>query len=209
MLKETLDSQTVADHPIIDVSRARGNQDSLGCGTKIGTPLFAGESHGQEAADLSDLMTQLQVKYDLHTCATLFLIGADHVALSQLASTLDEKHSVEVLGQSTTGINAMAQIAELKPDVVLLDIGLSVTNHRRTIQLIRATCPATQVLVLAMDSVPGHILHAYWCGAHGYVLKDSDSHEMVDAIYAIRSGRHYLDKKIELQNGRTANFSSP
>lgn len=207
MLEKTLDSYAADRHPKTDASSAIGNQDVLdSCpqnGAAIRAPIHNGESHEQGGAALSHLMTELQTRYDLRTCATLFLVGADRATLGQLASMLNDKHSVEVVGQATIGIDAIAQIAELKPDVVLLDIGLSVTNHRRTIQLIRATSPATQVLVLAMDSVPGHVLHTYWCGAHGYVLKDSDSHEIADAIYAIRNGRHYLDKRIELPNRRT------
>ncbi|MEM7134799.1 MAG: response regulator [Chloroflexota bacterium] len=203
MFKEPLDLQTVDEYSSIDASRTVGNQDALNGYAKNGASISSGESHEQEGAVLSDLMTHLQIKYDLRTRTTLFLVGEDSTTLSQLARTLEEKHSVEVMNQPTVGLNAISQIAELQPDVVLLDIGLSVTYHRRTIQLIRAASPATRILILALDSVPGHILHAYWCGVHGYVLKDSESHEIVDAIYAIRSGSHYLDKSIQLPNRQT------
>ena len=136
---------------------------------------------------------------DCRRSVTLFLVGDGDAGLAQLAHRIDEVQAVDVVGRATRNIDALAQISHLLPDVVLLDIDPSIINHRWLIQLLRAAAPDTKILVLAPDSVPSHILHTFWCGVRGYVLKESSSHEITDAIHALCNEHYYLDTHIELK----------
>ena len=125
------------------------------------------------------------------------LLADDHtVVLDGLRGYLQAQRDVNVVGAVTTGREAVAAAQKLTPDVVLMDISMPDLDGIDATLEIRKTCPATQVVIFSMYATRDHISEALRSGARGYVLKDSDSEEIVRAVREAHAGRRYLSQKI-------------
>lgn len=125
------------------------------------------------------------------------LLADDHtVVLDGLRGYLQAQRDVNVVGTVTTGREAVAAAQKLTPDVVLMDISMPDLDGIDATLEIRKTCPATQVVIFSMYATRDHISEALKSGARGYVLKDSDSEEIVRAVREAHAGRRFLSQKI-------------
>jgi DNA-binding NarL/FixJ family response regulator len=98
----------------------------------------------------------------------------------------------EVVGEAADATEAQLRVAELAPDLVLMDIGMKQTNGiHLTAQLLQRH-PGLAVLMLSMYDNPEYVHQALQAGARGYVLKDGQSSEIFAAIDAIAAGGSYL-----------------
>lgn len=126
--------------------------------------------------------------------ADIYLVD-DHVLMRDAMRTVLEKHGHRVVGEAEEPGTAIEDICRLQPPVVLLDLrldhrsGLEVLEHIQTHQL------PSRVIVITMSSNPRHVAEALRLGALGYVLKESASVELMDAIEAVASGKRYLCKR--------------
>ncbi len=81
---------------------------------------------------------------------------------------------------------------DLKPDVVVTDIGMPLLNGLDAIRQIKKVCPGTNVIVLTMHIEPDLAVQAFRAGASGYLLKASFGEELIDAVRQVAQGRAYL-----------------
>jgi DNA-binding NarL/FixJ family response regulator len=127
------------------------------------------------------------------------LVVDDHtmvrMGLVQLLSTTPD---LEVVGQAANGLEAVARVAELDPDVVLMDLQMPEMDGVRATRAITATGRA-QVLVLTSFSDPGRIVDAIDAGAVGYTLKDADPEELLEAVRAVARGESPLHPRVARQ----------
>jgi two-component system nitrate/nitrite response regulator NarL len=116
-------------------------------------------------------------------------VADDHRLFRQaLISLLSEIPDLEVVGDAANGRAAVDEILELAPDVVLMDIhmpGLSGTEAARTVSEAR---PDVAVIVLTVSETDEDLLDAVRAGARGYLLKNADAEELVEAIRRVRAG---------------------
>lgn len=110
-------------------------------------------------------------------------IADDHAVVRQgLRTFLSSQPDIEVVGEATTGTQAIALVSTLSPDVVIMDLlmpgmdGFAATRH------IRNTCPETRVIILTSYSREGQVLRALRAGACSYLLKDAEAEEIATAI---------------------------
>jgi DNA-binding NarL/FixJ family response regulator len=117
------------------------------------------------------------------------LIADDHpVFRSGLAAVLDRVASVDVVGEATTGHEAVSAAASLTPDVIVMDIQMPELNGiEATREIVRAR-PEVRVLVLTMFEDDDSVFSAMRAGARGYILKGADQTEIVRAIEALGHG---------------------
>jgi DNA-binding NarL/FixJ family response regulator len=104
-----------------------------------------------------------------------------------LRNLLDGHADFEVVGDAADGETALVLVAELEPDLVLMDVGLPGMNGVEATRRIRERCPDIGVLILTMfddDSV----FDAVRAGARGYVLKGADPADTIRAIRAVAGG---------------------
>ncbi len=125
------------------------------------------------------------------------LLADDHRLVREgLRALLEREPGFEVIAEAGDGRAAVELVAELRPEIVLLDLAMPGVNGLEALEGIRQASPKTKVLLLSMFADEEYILRAAWGGAAGYLLKDSPVDELLEAIRAAGSGRFYLSRRI-------------
>lgn len=117
----------------------------------------------------------------------------DHVlVLEGIKARLDREACIEVVGQATDGLHALEQVAELHPDVIIMDVSMPNMNGIETTKIIHERYPELKVLILTMHDNREYISQMLSHGAKGYILKDVSAEEMVRAIQTVADGATYI-----------------
>lgn len=125
------------------------------------------------------------------------LLVDDHSILRQgIRSLLEREADVEVVGEAGDGEEAVAMAASLKPDVVLMDIGMPRMNGIEATRKIRADHPEIKVLILSMHDDEEYVAPLMQAGASGYVLKRSAASELKTALRAVQQGHTILHPEV-------------
>jgi len=135
------------------------------------------------------------------------LLAEDHALVrAGLERLLATAADVEVVGAATNGAEAVALAAELRPDVVLMDLVMPEMDGREATRRIVAETKNVNVVVLTSFSDREQILEALDAGAVGYLLKDAEPDELVRGVRAAARGESPLAPKAahELIRARTA-----
>ena len=121
------------------------------------------------------------------------LLADDHDILRQgLKLLLEAQPDLQVVGEARTGRAALEQVAELQPDIVVLDISMPDTDGLEACQRIRSQHPGTQVLILTMHESEEYFLQALRVGAAGYLVKKAAPAELCAAVRTIKQGGAFL-----------------
>jgi DNA-binding NarL/FixJ family response regulator len=128
------------------------------------------------------------------------LVADDHpIFRAGLSMALRLSGSVEIVGEASSGIEAVAATAELHPDVVMMDLNMPDLNGIDATRQIIAGHPETGILVLTMVEDDESVLSAMRAGARGYLLKGADVDEIVRAIEAVARGEAMLGPSVARQ----------
>lgn len=121
------------------------------------------------------------------------LLVDDHAVLRDgLSNIIKLEPDMEVVGQASSGGQALEMIGELMPDVVLMDINMPGMSGIEAIRRIRAQNHKVSVLVLTMFDRDEYLYESIRAGATGYLLKDAASADVVDAIRTANRGESIL-----------------
>ena len=127
---------------------------------------------------------------------TVFLADDHAVIRDGLRSLLEATSDIRVIGDAANGRSAVREVAQLRPDVAIVDIAMPGLNGIEAAREIVQVCPTTQVVILSMHSTSEHIFRALRAGARGYLLKESAGIEVVNAVRSVHAGHRYLSEKI-------------
>ncbi|MEY2543304.1 MAG: hypothetical protein QOE81_765 [Verrucomicrobiota bacterium] len=128
------------------------------------------------------------------------LLVDDHPVLRKgLARLIDSKEEFAVCGEASTAVDAMALIRELKPDLVIADIGLPGTSGIELTKTIRVEFPQVPVLILSMHEEALYATRALRAGATGYIVKQDAIDNIAAALRETLNGRRYLSPVIAAQ----------
>lgn len=122
----------------------------------------------------------------------VLLVDDQAIIRQGLKSLLDTKPDIQVVGDADNGQTALAQVEALQPEVVLMDIRMPVMDGVTAIQRIEQQFPAVKVLVLTTFDDDEYVWQAMQFGARGYLLKDTLSDELAEAIRAIHKGYTHM-----------------
>lgn len=126
------------------------------------------------------------------------LIADDHAIVRDGLRMILETHGqIEVVGESSDGLDTVKLVKSLRPDVVLMDISMPNLNGIEATTRIISQFPEIKIVILSMHSSPEDIFRALKAGAIGYLLKESAGKEVVDAIFAAGTGKRYLSRKVD------------
>ena len=121
------------------------------------------------------------------------LLADDHaVVRSGLRMLLEAQPDMTIIGEAETGQEAIRRVAELSPDVVLMDIEMPGINGIEATRRIKASAPAAAVLALTMYEDDQYFFEMLRAGASGYVPKRAAPDELVSAIRAVSRGEVFL-----------------
>jgi len=128
---------------------------------------------------------------------TRVLLADDHTLIrAGLSMVVEAQPDFTVVGEAEDGRSAVELATKLKPDVVVMDIGMPNLNGIEAARQIRDESPDTQVVMLSMHSDEGYVLRALKAGAKGYLLKDSAEADLARAIRAAVAGKAFFSPAV-------------
>ncbi len=122
----------------------------------------------------------------------LFLADDHAVLRAGLKALLNAEADMEVIGEAADGVGCVAQVSQLHPDVLLLDINMPNCNGLEALPAIRSAASQTQVLVLTMHDDAEYLHQVLTAGGAGYVLKEAADNELLSAIRTVHNGGIFL-----------------
>lgn len=117
----------------------------------------------------------------------------DHmVVIEGLSRMIEHEKDIDVVGKAMNGFEAVEVVEHLQPDVVVLDINMPQLNGVEATKQIKKQSPKTEVLILTMFEQEEYLFSVIRAGASGYLLKDSPSEEVIQAIRIVARGESML-----------------
>ena len=127
---------------------------------------------------------------------SIILVDDHAIMRDGLRHLLAEESDIEVVGEANNGREAVKLAIEKKPDIVIMDVAMQDMNGIEATRQIKSENPDIKVIALSMHSERQIVVGIFRAGASGYLLKESSSLELVEAIRTIHLGRKYLSQKI-------------
>lgn len=125
------------------------------------------------------------------------LLADDHIVMrTGLRALLERQPDLEVVGECENGRETVQLSASLRPDVVVMDVGMPLLNGIEATKSIVTQRPATAVVILSMHADESYVMRALNAGARGYLLKDSAAADLLGAIQAVSQGKSFFSPKV-------------
>ncbi len=122
----------------------------------------------------------------------LMLVDDHEMIRSGLKSLLQTEDDLNVVGEASNGAEALEKVADLRPDVVVMDISMPVMDGLETTKRMTRQFPESAVLVLTVHEDKQYFFQMLQAGAKGYVTKEAAADELVAAIRSVADGHVYL-----------------
>ncbi len=129
----------------------------------------------------------------------IVLADNHHAIRRGMKSLLEMEQDFKIVGEASSGIEAIRLAEETCTDVLVVDLNIPVMDGVEVIREVKRHSPPTQVIVLSMYDCYAYACNALDAGALGYLVKESIGQELVDAIHAAMLGRCYLSAPLNEQ----------
>ncbi len=121
------------------------------------------------------------------------LVVEDFLPFRQfVCSTLGKRDDLEVICELSDGLEAVHKAEELKPDLILLDIGLPTINGLEAARRIRKLSPESKIIFLTQESGADVVEEALGLGAWGYIVKTRVASDLIAAVEAVISEKQFI-----------------
>ncbi len=121
------------------------------------------------------------------------LLADDHTLVRRgIRALLETQAEVEIVGEAATGVEAAEKARALKPDIVLMDIGMPEMDGLAATEAIKRATPSVSVLLLTVHDDANYLFRALAAGASGYILKGAEVVELTLALQAVARGEVYV-----------------
>lgn len=145
---------------------------------------------------------------------TVILADDHEVVRRGVRSILEAGDGFKVVAEVADGLGAVQAVEKLKPALLFLDLSLPRLHGLEALRQVRAASPHTKVLVLSMHNDEPYVIEALRAGAMAYILKGSESTEILRAAQEVLAGRRYLsaplsERAIAALTSRTPDQADP
>jgi DNA-binding NarL/FixJ family response regulator len=114
-----------------------------------------------------------------------------------LVLSLRQRTEFQLVYEASDGLEAVERAEELKPDLILMDIGLPGVNGIEAWRRIQKVSPHSKILFVSLESSADVVQEALQLGAQGYILKAGAARELVPAVDAVLQGKQYLSRRLK------------
>jgi DNA-binding NarL/FixJ family response regulator len=125
------------------------------------------------------------------------ILAEDHAGVRKSLKLLIESHGdIEVVGEAKNGCEAVRLTLSLHPEVIVMDLAMPVLTGLQATRQIMVASPTTKVLILSAHPDPEYIKQAMISGARGYLIKQSSTQVLAQAVREVRKGNTYFSASI-------------
>ncbi len=133
----------------------------------------------------------------MQTTKKTIVVADDHgIMRDGLCALINGEPDLKVIGTATNGREAIRAAEALKPDLMMMDMSMPLTNGPEAIAHIKRRNPEQRILVLTFHTDDQHVHAALSAGAEGYLLKDDSRLEMLTGVRAVLNGKSFLSPAI-------------
>jgi DNA-binding NarL/FixJ family response regulator len=128
---------------------------------------------------------------------TRLVLADDHrILLAGLRKIIEAERDLEIVGEATTGVEAMKLVREQRPDVALVDISMPELGGIALTRRLTQEHASVRVIMLTLHEDRAYVNQALQAGARGYVLKRAAAENLIGAIRAVMNGGTYVDSEV-------------
>jgi DNA-binding NarL/FixJ family response regulator len=125
------------------------------------------------------------------------LVVDDHILFREgLVTMLQTCPDFRVIGEAGSAVEAVEKVSNLRPDLVLLDIGLPDGDGLDVMKVLRMQCPEVKVVMLTVHDTDDHLVKAIRSGANGYLLKTMPMSQVLASIRGVQRGEMAISRKM-------------
>ena len=125
------------------------------------------------------------------------LLAEDHMIVREgLRALLKQESDIDVIGEAENGRQAVSLTDRLQPDVLVMDIAMPLLNGLEATRQILRTAVPTKVLILSAHSDDAYVRQAVALGASGFIIKQTASHNLSEAIRRVSAGKRYFSPAV-------------
>ena len=137
------------------------------------------------------------------------LLAEDHTIVREgFRKMLELEKDFQIVGEASDGRQAVAMVKKLRPEVVLMDIAMPLLNGLEATRQVLKAFPATKIIILSAHSDDAYVTSANESGARGFLLKQTSSHEVCQAIREVQKGKTFFSASISRRQDRLQQYSA-
>lgn len=133
--------------------------------------------------------------------AARFVLVHDHPLVRQAIRSIVERDGGDISGEVSHAPEALRACRLLAPDIVIFDLEMPFVDGLAVVRDLVRFCPGTRIVVLSSHAEPERVMDALWAGVRGYVLKTSDTADLLNAIRDVSRGRLFYCPEISKRIG--------
>lgn len=129
----------------------------------------------------------------------IMIVDDQEMVREGLRLILSMHEEIDIVGEAANGEELLELLRNRLPDVILMDIRMPVMNGIDSLKIVKETYPSVKVIILTTFNEDEYIFNGLKFGADGYILKDSNSKEIIKAIKAACEGNMLLHSQVSLK----------
>ena len=128
---------------------------------------------------------------------SILLVDDHKLVRDSWSFILNSDPRFQVIGETSSGDEAIGMAKNLRPHIVLMDVNMSPVNGFEATKQIRKSSPGSKIIGITMHSMPAYAKRMLQIGAMGYVTKNSSKDEMINAIIEVYNGKKYICEEVK------------
>lgn len=141
--------------------------------------------------------------------ASVFIVDDHYMVIEGIRSLLQNEKEIDWMGHATNAASCLAFLKQQQPDVILMDINLPDKSGIDLCKEVRAKYPSIFVIGLSTFNQQAYVRNMMENGASGYVIKNADKEELLEAIQTVVAGKNYLSFEVSHSIKETGNALPP